>query len=303
MNHLIVEFKNYLIKQEMSINTIRNYLADIVNFSKWYKIYYSDQVIADEITSYHLQSFKSHSVNTKRLKTSSINRRIQSLKRFFQFLSNKKTIKKDPTLKTKFIRRTKSAKPNALNKSEVHALLSIAGRSSHGTHKRNYAIIQLILQTGLRVSEVINLQWQDIVLGERSGQVRVVDGKGHKERIIPLNSSARKAVSSYLEFREDLKETSPIFLSKRNQVPTARAIQKIIVSLANKANINRIKVTPHTLRHTFATNYLRTNPGCLVELSNLLGHESLDTTAIYTKSSQEHLAGTLEKSQFIHDGL
>jgi site-specific recombinase XerD len=303
MNHLIVEFKNYLIKQEMSINTIRNYLADIVNFSKWYKIYYSDQVIADEITSYHLQSFKSHSVNTKRLKTSSINRRIQSLKRFFQFLSNKKTIKKDPTLKTKFIRRTKSTKPNALNKSEVHALLSIAGRSSHGTHKRNYAIIQLILQTGLRVSEVINLQWQDIVLGERSGQVRVVDGKGHKERIIPLNSSARKAVSSYLEFREDLKETSPIFLSKRNQVPTARAIQKIIVSLANKANINRIKVTPHTLRHTFATNYLRTNPGCLVELSNLLGHESLDTTAIYTKSSQEHLAGTLEKSQFIHDGL
>jgi integrase/recombinase XerC len=128
-----------------------------------------------------LQSFKNYSVNTKRLKTCSINRKIQSLKRFFQFLSDKRIIKENPTLKTKFVRRVKATKPNALNKGEVHSLLSIAGCSSHGTHRRNYAIIQLILQTGLRVSEVINLQWQDIVLGECSGQVRVVDGKGHKE--------------------------------------------------------------------------------------------------------------------------
>jgi integrase/recombinase XerC len=75
----------------------------------------------------------------------------------------------------------KATKPNALNKGEVHSLLSIAGRSSHGTHRRNYAIIQLILQTGLIISEVINLQWQDIVLGERSGQVRAFDDKGHKK--------------------------------------------------------------------------------------------------------------------------
>lgn len=303
MEQLTIEFKNYLMKQEMSANTIKSYLADLANFAKWYQIHYADQIALHEITSYHLQSFKDYNINTKRLKTASINRKIQSLKRFFQFLSSKKLIKENPALKTKFIRRIKATKPSALNKNEVHSLLSIAGRSSHGTHKRNYAIIQLILQTGLRVSEVINLQWQDITLGERSGQVRVVDGKGHKERIIPLNSNVRKALSNYLESREDLEKISPIFLSKRNEMPTARAIQKVIAGLANKANISRVKVTPHTLRHTFATNYLRTNPGCLIELSTLLGHESLDTTAIYTKSSQEHLADTLEKSQLINDSF
>ena len=86
-------------------------------------------------------------------------------------------------------------------------------------------------------------------------------------------------------------------------MPTTRAIQKIISSLATKANIDRIRVSPHTLRHTFTTNYLRANNSCLMELATLLGHESLDTTAIYTKSSKERLAETLENSQFTHETL
>ena len=144
----------------------------------------------------------------------------------------------------------KATQPSALNKTEVHALLSIAGRNLEGKQiipKRNYAIIQLILQTGLRVGEVVNLQRQDIMFSARAGQVRVVDGKGHKERIIPLNSTARRALANYLKLREELGATEPIFISKRGQVPTTRAIQKIISSLATKANIDRIRVSPHTL--------------------------------------------------------
>ena len=124
----------------------------------------------------------------------------------------------------------KATRPSALNKNEVHALLSIAGRSIAGKQiipKRNYAIIQLILQTGLRVGEVVNLQRQDIMFSARAGQVRVVDGKGHKERIIPLNSTARRALANYLKLREELGATEPIFISKRGQVPTTRAIQKL----------------------------------------------------------------------------
>ncbi len=259
-----------------------------------------------DITSYHIQTFKDYLINKKRLKTASVNSILQSLKRFYQFLGQQKTIKENPAAEIKFQKRVKVIRPNALNKTEVHALLSIAGSIAEGRQiiqKRNFAIIQLILQTGLRVSEVINLQRQDISLSERSGQVRVVDGKGHKERIIPLNSTVRKALANYLDLRKKLDATEPIFISKRGQVPTTRAIQKIITTLATKANITRIKVSPHTLRHTFATNYLRANNNCLVELATLLGHESLDTTAIYTKSSKERLAETLENVQFIHDTL
>lgn len=302
MDQLIKNFKEHLIKYELSSNTVRNYLADILYFVKWYQEYYSDKVEVKDITSYHIQAFKSYSINTKRLEAASTNRRIQSLKSFFRFLLAKKAIKSDPTAKLKLIRRVKSTEPHSLNKSEVHSLLSIAARSAHGTCKRNYAIIQLILQTGLRIGELINLQYQDIEINERSGELKVIDGKGHKARVVPLNSVARRAMISYLESRVNLEDNSPVFLSKRNDTPTARAIQKVISNLATKANINRIKVTPHTLRHTFATNYLRTNPGCIVELSNLLGHDSLDTTAIYTKSSQAHLVDTLEKAGYNQDG-
>lgn len=184
----------------------------------------------------------------------------------------------------------------------MHALLSIAGSSPHGLSSRNYAVIQLMIRTGLRISELINLQWRDLALYERSGSIRVVDSKGHKERVIPLNSSARKAISSYIQNKE-YDQTTPVFLSKHGKIHTARALQKIVSNLAKKANIRRIKVTPHVLRHTFATNYLRANPDCLVELSLLLGHESIDTTAIYTKASTERLSATLENSQFAHDNL
>ena len=235
------------------------------------------------MTSYHLNFFRDHILKSRRLKVSSVNRKIQTFKRFFRFLTNQKIIKTNIADSIKFIRRTKATKPNALNKNEVHALLSVAGSSTHGLSSRNYAVIQLMIQTGLRVSELINLQWRDLTLYERSGSIRIVDGKGRKDRTIPLNSTARKAISSYAQNKEfDL--TKPLFLNKHGKIHMARALQKVISNLAKNANITRIRVTPHVL-HTFATNYLRANPDCLVELATLLGHESLDTTAIYTKAS------------------
>lgn len=299
---IVDDFKSYLAKQDLSKNTIRNYSADIDNFVRWYDEQHAEEIKVKEVTAYHLNFYRDQMLNAKRLKVSSVNRKIQTLKRFFGFLTKKKIIKVNISNSMKFIRRAKATKPSSLNKSEVHALLSMAGHSPHGLKSRNYAMIQFIIQTGLRISELINLQWRDLTLYERSGSVRVVDGKGHKERVIPLNNSVRKAIASYLENRE-LDQTTPVFLNKQGNIPTARALQKVVSTLARKANITRIKVTPHVLRHTFATNYLRANPDCLVELATLLGHESIDTTAIYTKASSERLSETLENSQFINSDL
>lgn len=297
---LISDFVNYLKKQDLSENTIKSYQSDLVIFFKWYSETYTEDVI-EKITSHHLNFFRDQ-ITHERFKTASINRKIQTLRKFFSFLVVKKVIRTNPSKAIKFIRKTKPTSPNALNKQEVHALLSGAGNSPHGLGSRNYALVQLMLQTGLRVSEVINLQWQDITIYERSGSVRVVDSKGHKERTVPLNSTARKAISSYIQDRE-LEMITPLFLSKQGELPTARSIQKLVSNLARRAKVTRIKVSPHVLRHTFATNYLRTNPECLVELAALLGHESLDTTAIYTKASPERLSKTLEDAQFTDDEL
>jgi len=156
-----------------------------------------------------------------------------------------------------------------------------------------------LLQTGIRVGEIVNLEIRDLTLYDRSGEIRIVNAKGGKERTIPLNSSARKALRNYFEGRS-LEEERAVFLSKQNKKMTVRAVQKVINSLAGKAGIENM--SPHTLRHTFAINYLRSNPECLVELSALLGHESLDTTSIYTAASKERLANTVENAgQYINE--
>ena len=205
----------------------------------------------------------------------------------------RKLIKINPAEKIRFLRSTKRIQPQALSKQYIHKLLSITSHSAHGTQKRNYAIIQIMLQTGIRVSELTNLELRDLKIYDRSGEIRIVNAKGGKERTIPLNNIARRALKSYLGKRlmdsEDI-----VFLSKRNQKLTARAVQKVVSNLGKKANIGEI--SPHALRHTFAINYLRSNPQCLVELSGLLGHESLDTTSIYTVASKERLASTIEKA-------
>jgi integrase/recombinase XerC len=126
----------------------------------------------------------------------------------------------------------------------------------------------------------------------------VREGKGRKERAVPLNSNARRALRLYLDGREDPQPEDFLFLSERGGKPLAvRTVQATLAELGQRARIRRLPVTPHLMRHTFALRYLKLNPGELVELATLLGHESLDTTALYTRPTADQLAASLERSQ------
>ena len=298
LDKLLNDFKEKMIAEDISDNSLKNYVSDIKIFYRWYReIDFSENI--EKVTHYHLTAYKDYLIHNQRKRASSINRNIQSLRNFFRFMTVQKRIKKDPSEKVKFLRRIKRTQPKALTKNDIHKLLSVTSHSSHGTKQRNYAIIQLLLQTGIRVGEMVNLEIRDLTLYDRSGEIRVVNAKGGKERTIPLNSSARKALRNYLE-RRNLEEGGAVFFSKQNRKMTVRAVQKVINSLAGKSGIKNM--SPHTLRHTFAINYLRSNPECLVELSALLGHESLDTTSIYTTASKERLANTVENAgQYINE--
>jgi site-specific recombinase XerD len=147
------------------------------------------------------------------------------------------------------------------------------------------------------VSEAAALRIEDLEIHERQGRVRI-RGKGNRERAVPLNATARRALQAYLDEREETGTQDPVFLSDTGAALSVRSIQSLISELARRAHITRIAISAHTLRHTFALGYLRQNPGKLVELATLLGHESLDTTAMYALPSEEDLAAGVERSTY-----
>lgn len=295
---LTTRFKNYLSKQDLSERTIKGYLDDLRFFCGWYEEIQNKKIDWLKITNFELQAFRQYLVNGKRQKVSSVNRRIQALKRFFSWAHREGIMSKEnPTEHLQFMRRQSPSQPQALTKTEVHNLLRSAGQSSHGLSKRNYAILQLMLQCGLRIGEVIKLRFRDITLQSRSGNVAIINSKGHKSREVPLNLTARHALDNYFKQCQNKEPDNSIFQSKRQGILSLRSMQAMVNNLTKRAKLNRIPVSAHTLRHTFATNYLRANPNQLVELAQLLGHDSLNTTAVYTKSSQEKLAEAVEKSE------
>lgn len=152
------------------------------------------------------------------------------------------------------------------------------------------------------VGEGAALRRSDVVLRERAGTIRVRNGKGLKERQVPLNATARRALRQLLEPEPAIQPEAAVFRSGHSTVMPVRSIQNVIAALTRRAGLTGSDITAHSLRHTFALAWLRQHPGQLVELSQLLGHESLDTTAVYTRASAADLARGVEQTLFNLDG-
>jgi integrase/recombinase XerC len=225
-----------------------------------------------------------------------VNRRLQGLRLFFQWLSDCHWITENPATHLRFMRKAGTRQPLALRRREVFALVHAAAASPHRLAARNVALVQLMLQAGLRVGEVTALTHRDVQLHTRSGTVHVRDGKGRQARDIPLNATVRRTVQAYLDTLSDVSAHMPVFLSKRGTSLAVRSAQAVVAQLAVQAGIQRIPVSAHTLRHTFAVHYLQRHPGKLRDLADLLGHASLDTTALYTRPSRDDVAADLERS-------
>jgi site-specific recombinase XerD len=158
-----------------------------------------------------------------------------------------------------------------------------------GANKRDIAIFELMINTGLREAEVCNLQLSDVIISDRKGTVIVRSGKGEKYREIPLNAIARKAISDYLEVRQD--KSDYLFVSNKSGCLSRSQLYRII---RKYSDIARVKAYPHMLRHTFATKLLRESNIDLVTVKELLGHASINTTAIYTKANRNDMEKAVE---------
>src|SRR6185436_3608478 len=178
--------------------------------------------------------------------------------------------------------------PRWLEKREVDRLIRTVER--HG-NTRDLAIVLTLRHTGIRVSELCSLQLADAEISARKGSLTVRSGKGGKFRVLPLNVDARRAIASYLDVRPTVSDDH-LFIGQRGQGVSSRAVELLVTKYARLAGL--ADVTPHTLSHSFGKHALDAGAD-LVSVSALLGHQRLETTAIYTTPSQRDLEKVVEK--------
>lgn len=275
-------FIDSLRNEGVSPATRRAYHSDLLHVLAWHKGPNDIERLAEIDVSRYGQAMiiAGH-------RPATVNRRIAAVRRLCRWARGTGAITADICRDVRRVPVSRDRAPHALVAAEVQALLRAAGASSHGLARRNYALVQLMLHTGIRVGEVAELRIEDLELRDRSGGVRLRDRIDLKGRYVPLTATARRALIQYLKERPGAAGSDSVFLSGRASVLPVRSIQATIASLVRRARLSRTRVSAQTLRHTFALGYLRDNPGKLVELAELLGYESLDSAALYARSSAE----------------
>ena len=284
-DHLIESFLDSLyIEKGLSQNTVQSYKNDITSFALWVDESINLPLVRIskiDINKYIAQLFKNG------LKSSSVNRKISTIKSFFIFLLKKKHILVSPVDDIEMIKQEKYL-PISMSEKEVELLLESPNLDSF-IGIRDRAMIEMLYATGMRVSELINLKITDI---DHNRLVVKVMGKGSKERLIPYGEVASDYLNLYLKNRKEIN-SNEIFLSNRGKKITRSAFWNRIKLYLKKENLKE-SISPHTLRHAFATHLL--NRGAdLRSVQILLGHSDLSTTQIYTHIAKQRLGEILKK--------
>ena len=285
-NSYVIEFYEYLKREKsLSPNTVKGYISDIKNFLKFVPREQLKQVNFSLIRKYLGE------LQERGYQKSTLARRVATLHSFFHYLYLKGNLAFSPLSNLRAPKLEKRI-PSFLEEVEVERLLETT-QGEDFFHLRDKAILELLYATGMRIMELINLNMGDIDYLENLVKVQ---GKGNKERLIPLGSYAKKALNIYLEKRNGRVKVGEdaLFINKYGERLSDRWIRKKLKKYIDKTEILK-KVSPHTLRHSFATHLL--NRGAdLRSVQELLGHERLSTTQIYTHITPRRLKEVYKKA-------
>jgi site-specific recombinase XerD len=300
--NLLDQYKAHLENEDHSALTVTGYIADARMFIAWFEKHNREDFSLERVTPSDVRAYRAYLQDAQRLKASTVNRKLASLSSFMNWAVESGHIPTDPTAKLKYVKKTPHA-PKWLDRNEQFALqremerdLQIAQMRYPKrwlTRRRDVSLVTFMLNTGLRLSEVIALNLDDIEMSERKGRVLVRRGKGNKERLIPLNSNAREALTEWLKVRPQTN-CQKLWLSVESGEDdgmTARGIQRILKRYGQGAEIPNL--TPHVLRHSFGKNLADKGVG-VEKIAQLLGHENLNTTQIYIKPDFKDLERALE---------
>jgi len=284
LEKLVEEFLSYLsLERGLSANTLMAYRRDLDKFSQFLAAKKTINVLEPSRDNFLTFIYK---LKDEKLKSNSIARNIVAIKVFYRYLVSQRYMPKDPTELLESPRLGKFL-PEALSVDEVERFLKVI-RADNVKHIRDRACFELMYATGLRVSEVINLKLSDSDF--KLGILRCM-GKGQKERIVPMGRLAQQALTTYMQqARAKLlkeKDSKYIFLSKNGTKLTRQMIWKLVRHYAVLAHIKK-HISPHTLRHSFATHLLEKGADLRI-VQELLGHSNISTTQIYTHLNKDRL--------------
>ena len=277
-------FLNYLLVDKgLSNNTAKAYEADISSFFQWLD---NEDLKYKNLQEDHINQYISFLFQRK-MRSSSVNRKISSIKSFYIFLVKRNFLKNSP-LNDLVTPKQEKYLPESMSEAEVDKLLN-SPDVSNKIENRDKAMIEMLYATGMRISELVNLKMTDV---DMKRCVVKVFGKGSKERLVPFGETALDSLRSYLNEREQ-SSSKEIFLSNRGKKMTRVAFWQRVKVYLIRENLKN-SISPHTLRHAFATHLL--NRGAdLRSVQLLLGHSDLSTTQIYTHIAKQRLSDVLKK--------
>ena len=272
--YLINEFIKYIVSKNYSEKTLLSYINDL---------YYFYIFVKKDLDKVNYEDTKDYIeyLNLQKEKSSSIRRKISSLKSFYKFLYKKGFMnKKDYPLAKVTLPKLEKKLPKFIYYNDLLEIISESNNSKDNIRDR--LIIEMLYATGVRVSELVNIKVSDIDFNNRR---IVVNGKGNKERIVYYGEYAEEVLKEYLDVH--IRNSDYLFANSRGGKLTDRGVRYIIDKIMDKLSV-KVHVTPHVLRHTFATDML--NNGCDIKVvQELLGHSSLKATEIYTHVTNERL--------------
>ena len=290
------EFLDWLRNEKTcSENTIIAYRKDLEQFGAFLE---QEMLTVDEITYRELRFYMASLQRNQGLKKTTLSRKTAALKSFFKFLNRDGLIEHNPADLLSAPKKEKHL-PSVITEIDMIAFLDDHLSGESPDKLRDKAIFELLYSSGLRVSELVDIDVTDIQ--KQKGMLRII-GKGSKERIVPVGEQAQAALERYLEsarpillkHEKDEDAQAALFLNQQGGRLTARGVQYILDQYVKKGAL-KYKVSPHAFRHTFATHLLD-NGADLRVIQELLGHESLSTTQVYTEVSRSHLQQIYLKS-------
>lgn len=286
----LVQYADYLVESGLSELTVKNYVADMKHLASWVAGNDGSSVLitsGDDIESYRLDL-----VTVKAHPPATVNRRLQAIRKFFRYALERGLVDADPSLGIKLLPQSRSEGPRGLDHSEVERLLGAVKQGTSLLAQRNYAIIQVMLQTGIRVGELTRLRVADIQLSENGGLLRI-RGEGKSEtREVPLNGAVHEAIAAYLLERAG-SSSDHLFLNVQGGPFSVRSVQRLVRAYAEAAGLKN--VSTYTLRQTCGQQLLR-DTGDLSLVARLLGHKRLETAIKYILPKQEDLTEVSESS-------
>lgn len=279
----------YLKDKGKSAHTIQAYQRGLTHFVVWYEKAYAAGFTASAVMPRDVRDWKMQQQRVERAAPATVNQRLAAVSRFFGYARTQGLCRENPAADVETIR-LGMRQPKGLKAAALRRLLRAAYDDP-----RDYAMLELLSGTGLRVGELLALRVGDVLLGERSGKVIVRQGKRDSYREVPLTVDVRRALKAYLdsEYPGKAQPDAPLWLTRRGELKHRSSVMRLLKKYAAQAGIEPL--SPHTLRHTFATRYLAANPDDLRGLAKLLGHASLDTVMIYTEPDFDDLVERMER--------